>query len=142
MDKAPKATDIRHDENGGENLDPTPMQPPLGYRRAPTLSEQIRQQVIAAKLDEWSMTPETEEEADDFVVGDDYEPISKHENDHIPTIAVLKERAMAINKEIEKQNLVAMKKKLADEYRLKYGKEPPQAAPPSPEPTPENPPPE
>jgi len=103
---APKRAPDRHDENGGEIGDPTPMQPPLGYKRTPTLSEQIAQQVRIQTLKnlEDSFEPETDEEADDFEVGDDYEPLSKYENDHVPTLKVLKERAKAIQEAIRKKN--------------------------------------
>lgn len=103
--REPKQAPLRHDEFGQEILDPQPMQPPLGYKKGLSLSEQIRQQVRLAQLDlEDSDITETDEEADDFEVGDDYEPLSKHENDHIPSVKELKKRAAAINAEIRKRN--------------------------------------
>lgn len=102
----PKRAPDKHDENGGEILDPTPMQPPLGYQRSLSLSEQIAQQVRIAhlKILEDSAIEETEDEADDFEVGDDYEPLSKYENDHMPTLASLKKKAAEINAAIKKRN--------------------------------------
>lgn len=97
----------KHDDNGFEIMDPVPMEPPLGYRKSPTLSEQIAQQVRQMKLEllrGGDDQPETEEEADDFVVGDDFEPLSPHENDHIPSIKVLKARAKEINEQIKEAN--------------------------------------
>lgn len=101
-----KKSPLRHNKLGQEELDPTPMQPPLGYKRTPTLSEQIQQQVRQMKLDLLNNESigETDEEADDFEVGDDFEPLSQYENDHIPPIAVLKARVKEINGLIEQAN--------------------------------------
>lgn len=102
----PKRSPDKHDENGGEICDPTPMQPPLGYRKTLSLSEQIVQQVRIAQLKilEDNMVHETDDEADDFEVGDDFEPLSKHENDHMPTLANLKKKAAEIQAAIRKRN--------------------------------------
>lgn len=98
--------EARHDAAGGELLDPTPMQPPLGYKRSLSLSEQIAQQVRIAhlKILEDSALEETEEDADDFVTPEDYEPLSPYENDHMPTLANLKKKAQEINTAIKKRN--------------------------------------
>lgn len=103
--KAEKRSPERHDENGGEVLDPTPMQPPLGYKRTLSLSEQIAQQVRIANLKilQDMALDETEDEADDFEIGDDYEPLSKYENDHMPTLGNLKKKALEINNAIKKR---------------------------------------
>lgn len=125
----------KHDDEGGELGDPTPLEPPLGHRRSLSLTEQIAQQVRIAQLKilEDRMTPETEDEADDFDVGDDYEPLSKHENDHMPTLANLKKRAKEINDAIEKHNLARKidehKKRLADKAPKKEGREAPPTEP-------------
>ena len=65
--------DNRFDENGREVLNPTPMQPPLGYKKTPSLAEQIRQQIMTFRSFE-DNDPETEEEADDFKIEDDPQP--------------------------------------------------------------------
>lgn len=120
--REPKLAPERHDEFGQEILDPTPMQPPLGYKKTPSLSEQILQQVRMAKLmDENEDLDETEEEADDFEIGDDYEPLSQYENDHIPKIAVLKEQARKINTAIKK----AQNEKAIADYKAKQKAEAP-----------------
>jgi len=105
-DDGAKKSPMRHDKTGGELLDPTPMQPPLGYKRTPTLSEQIRIQVHQMKLDMLTGVDleETDDEADDFEIGEDFEPTSPHENDHIPPIAVLKARVKEYNLMIEEAN--------------------------------------
>jgi len=100
-----KLAPSRHTPEGHEQLDPKPMQPPLGYKKAPSLSEQIRQQVLAAKLAELDHLEETEEEADDFDVDDDLGPYSPHENEGMPTIKELKARVEEINAEIKRQNI-------------------------------------
>lgn len=102
----PKKAPEKHDENGGEILDPTPMQPPLGYKKSLSLSEQIAQQVRIAQLKilEDNMVHETEEDADDFEVGEDFEPLSQYENEHMPTLANLKKKAAEINAAIKKRN--------------------------------------
>jgi len=107
--RAEKLSPQRHNEKGEEILDPTPMQPPLGYKKSLSLSEQIAQQVrisLIKRLED-EMEPETDEEADDFVVGDDYEPLSKYENDHVPTIGELKKKAKQIQDAIRKKNAEA-----------------------------------
>lgn len=76
----------RFTEHGEEVLNPVPMQPPLGYKPAPSLADQIRQQVVAAKRLAELEVQETEEEADDFEIEDDPQPVSRWENDMIPSI--------------------------------------------------------
>lgn len=130
--KADKLAPQRHNENGEEILDPTPMQPPLGYKKTLSLHEQIAQQVRLAKmqlLDDVNLE-ETDEEADDFDIGDDFEPVSPHENDHIPSVKKMKAAAAALNKKIkEAQNAKA----IAD-YKKANTPAPPLAPPADPEP--------
>lgn len=62
------------DENGREVLDGTPLSPPVGYMRQPSLAEQIRNSVRDYKLMQKLAGDddiETFEEADDFDVDDD-----------------------------------------------------------------------
>lgn len=68
---------------GAEVPDPTPMQPPVGYKRQPSLADQIRQMVISERLAQEAAEAgaETFDEADDFDVGDDYDPSSPYEMD-------------------------------------------------------------
>lgn len=78
-----------HDERGREIPDPTPIAPPVGYRKQPSLHEQVREALLAEKLrmayEEGKM--ETFEEADDFDVGDDFDPTSPYEADFDPMSA-------------------------------------------------------
>lgn len=131
----PGLAEKRHNANGEEILDRYPMEPPLGYKRTLSLAEQIAQQVRIQKamaLDDVNLQ-ETEEEADDFEVGEDYEPLSPYENDHIPKIAELKKRAAAINAAIRK----AQNDKAIEDYKKAHGglsPTPPVAADPPTEP--------
>lgn len=82
-----------HDEKGHEIPDPTPMEPAIGHRPGPTLREQIRAMVLEASREAESAGYESLEEADDFDVGDDYEPESPYELDaDLPAVAELKRR--------------------------------------------------
>lgn len=99
MEDVYKTTDKtnRFDENGHEILNPTPMQPPLGYKPTLSLAEQIRLQVRQLKNLE-DMEPESEEEADDFDVDDDPQPVSRWENDMIPSIKEVRIRARELER--------------------------------------------
>lgn len=77
----PSMAERVHDEQGHEIPDPVPMEPPLGYRRTPSLAEQIRMHIRSEALRRAAEEAgyETFEEADDFDVGDDYDPTSPYE---------------------------------------------------------------
>lgn len=71
---------------GKEFPNPIPLEPPIGFVPMKPLHEQIRDAVVR----EMSARAEAEgfesaEEADDFDVGDDFEPHSPWENDFEPT---------------------------------------------------------
>lgn len=131
-----KRSQEKHTAEGFEITDPTPMQPPLGYKRSLSLSEQIAQQVRIAQLKilEDSAIGETEDEADDFEIGDDFEPLSPYENDHMPTLANLKKRAKEINDAIEARKLeIAInqhKEKIAKHNEKKEAASPPPSSDP------------
>lgn len=131
-----KRSEEKHTPEGFEITDPTPMQPPLGYKKSLSLAEQIAQQVRIHQLRllEDAALDETEEEADDFEVGEDFEPLSAHENDHMPTLANLKKKAAEINAAIEKRKLeVAInqhKEKIAKHKEKQEARDaPPEPAP-------------
>lgn len=71
----------RYDDKGLYYPDPTPIAPPVGYVRSPTIAEQIRSMVRSEQLRRHADTQglDTFEEADDFDVGDDYDPRSPWE---------------------------------------------------------------
>lgn len=86
------------DEKGREILDGTPMQPPVGYKRQPSLAEQIREMVRSERLAQELAAAghETFEEADDFDVDDEYDPSSPWEQHFDPTpISELRSRLAA-----------------------------------------------
>lgn len=76
----------RQNDAGREVLDPTPMAPPVGYKAAPSLADQIREMVRSERLarDLAEQGIETFEEADDFDVGDDYDPRTPFEETFDP----------------------------------------------------------
>lgn len=69
------------DQNGHEVLDPAPMYPTVGFQDPPTLEQQIKMLLQQERVREALEAEgfETPEEADDFEVGDDFEPFSFHE---------------------------------------------------------------
>lgn len=100
MEDVFKTTDRhnRFNDKGEEILNPTPMQPPLGYNRAPSLAEQIRLQVRQLKhLDDDE--PESMEEADDFEIEDDPQPESRWENDMVPSIKEIANRGRLLERQ-------------------------------------------
>lgn len=102
MEDVYKTTDItnRHNENGEEILNPTPMQPPVGYKPQPSLIETIREQVRQHHLLLADQEIDTEEEADDFDIEDDApDPHSKWENDNIPSLREARQRLSLLEEE-------------------------------------------
>lgn len=87
----------RLNERGQEVLDSTPMQPPVGYKKSPSISDQIAQAVRSQRLAEEAAAAgfETFEEADDFDVGDDFDPETPFENEFDVPVKELKRRAKA-----------------------------------------------
>lgn len=63
-----------------EPVDSKPMAIPVGFRRPPTLQEQV-QRLIRNEASRYALENgmESFEDADDFEVGDDFEPNSPHE---------------------------------------------------------------
>lgn len=76
------------DTHGHEIPDPTPVEPPIGYVKQPSLAEQIRQAILSDRLKREAEEAglETFEEADDFNVGDDYDPSSPYEETFEPVV--------------------------------------------------------
>lgn len=111
----PATGEIR--DPGREYPDPTPVAKPVGWKPPHNLQETIRRFV----RDEMSRLArgqemETFEEADDFDVGDDYDPKSPHELDEeadsLPTWKEDKQREAA---------LLDAEKKIADRYASQEG---------------------
>lgn len=85
------------DPQGREIVSPLPMDPPIGYSRSEPLALQIRRMVMSEhlRIAAEQAGVETFEEADDFEVGDDYEPSSPWENDYDPPISELTQAGLA-----------------------------------------------
>jgi len=69
------------DEAGRELPNPIPLSPPVGYKKAPSIADQMRAMIRQASYEASQMGAETEEEANDFDVGEDMEPHSPWEHD-------------------------------------------------------------
>lgn len=85
----PSAADTYLDARGREKPDPTPIAPPIGYKRQPSLAEQIRNMVRSERLamEAQAAGYETFEEADDFDTGEDLDPRSPYEVEFDPPLA-------------------------------------------------------
>lgn len=66
-------------ERGAEFPDPTPMSPPIGYKKQPSIWQQQKELIRRIRLEEHDRGMETFEEADDFEVDDDFEPSTPFE---------------------------------------------------------------
>lgn len=68
-------------KDGLEYPDPTPVAPPIGFIKQPTLAETMRAMILGEALKRHARESgaETFEEADDFDVGDDFDPTSPYE---------------------------------------------------------------
>lgn len=82
---------VRIDAAGREIPDPVPCAPPVGYEAPSSLIEMVRNAVRSEMIRDRaaSMGKESFEDADDFEVGDDYDPSSPYENDFDPEIKTL-----------------------------------------------------
>jgi len=72
--------------DGREIVSNVPMAPPLGWKKQPSMIDHIRNLVRSERLRQEveSAGFETPEEADDFDVGDDYDPSSPYEHNFDP----------------------------------------------------------
>lgn len=80
---------------GAEQPDPTPMSPPIGYNRQPTMIEHIRNMVRSEELRRAAAAAgaETFDEADDFDVEDDPFPVSSFEaQDDLEPVSSLRDK--------------------------------------------------
>lgn len=72
------------DDTGGEILDSTPMQPPLGFQKTPSMFDVMRKMIADRERELAQAGYETAEEADDFDVDDDFDPSSPYEHNFDP----------------------------------------------------------
>lgn len=89
MTRAPRSRDNKLSPSRRELPDPTPIAPPIGFVRQPSLTEQIRSMVRSEQLRHAADAAGAEsfEEADDFDVGDDFDPRSPYENEFDPPLS-------------------------------------------------------
>lgn len=87
----------KFNEKGEELMDPTPMALPVGYKRPPSIQEQIARYIRQSEMLAKQNGQETFEEADDFDVGDDFDPYSPYEEnfDHVQNFEQLKQATRA-----------------------------------------------
>lgn len=76
----------RLNEAGQELPDPTPIAPPVGYIKQPSLSQLIREMVVREhqRLKSQGEDYESPDEAEDFDVDDDFDPSSPWEENFDP----------------------------------------------------------
>lgn len=94
-------------KNETEKPDPRPKEMPVGFKRPPTLQEQVQRLVRSEQLRMYAeqTDQETFEEAEDFNVGDDYDPQSPWEEQF--------EGQFEHEKELEVKRAAAIKKQKA-----------------------------
>lgn len=76
-------------QDGSPVLDPTPIAPPIGYKKTPSMVEIVRDMVRGERLRQEALAAghETFEDSEDFDVGDDPELLrSPYENDFDPPL--------------------------------------------------------
>lgn len=66
-------------QNGGEVCCPVPVAPPIGFSEGPSLMDQVRNLVLREIALQEDLVVDTAEEAEDFDVGDGFEPFTRHE---------------------------------------------------------------
>lgn len=108
---------------GAEVPDPVPMAPPVGYVKQPSMFEHMRE-MIRRELSQAAAESGVEsfEDADDFEVGDDYDPRSPYEEEFEGVsvrelderIAELRRRAEVRNSELARMQAARTQKALAE----------------------------
>lgn len=84
--RAPTEQDLTLDDHGRELLSPLPLEPPLGHIKQKTLAETMREMIRSEALKQVALAAgaETFDEANDFEIGDDYDPFSPWEEQYEP----------------------------------------------------------
>lgn len=88
---------------GAEIPDSTPMAPPVGWFKQPSMVDHIREMVRGEhlRMAAEKAGAETFEEADDFDIPDDIYPASAHEVGDLEPVSFLKERKSVSEREAE-----------------------------------------
>lgn len=92
---------VKLNETGGELLDSTPMAPPIGFTRQPSMFDIMRKMIADREIELAQQGYETPEEADDFDVGEDFDPSSPYEHDFDPPAPSPKVPSAALSKAAE-----------------------------------------
>lgn len=81
-----KKAHLKYDEQGREMMDPTPIAPPIGYKKSPSITEQIRSMITSERLRQEAAAQgyESFEESDDFDMPEDPDPKSPYEEQFEP----------------------------------------------------------
>lgn len=95
-----------------EILDPTPLALPAGMKKPESLHDQIRRLIKSERLQQALSAQgyETEEEANDFDVGDDYDPSTPYEEQFHGEFDQISEAVKAERKLAEKKRNAPPKK--------------------------------
>lgn len=120
------------DKNGNLIMDPTPIAPPIGYKKHPSMVEIVRDMVKSERLAQEALASghETFEEAEDFEIDDEPEQLrSKWENDFEPS---LKELTKAGEAELKKKGPKAPPPADGPPIAPKEPEDPPADGPPTP----------
>lgn len=94
--------------DGSPKLDPTPMAPPIGYKKHPSMVEIVRDMVRSERLAQEARQAGAEsfEDAEDFDVSDDPELLrSPYENLHDPSLRDLIDAGASAKNAREKSGL-------------------------------------
>jgi len=103
------------DVNGHEVPDPTPMSIPSGFKRPPTLAEQVARLVRSNEFMASLGEAETFEESEDFEVGDDFDPNTPFEEFFDPSLG----RHVTPAEILQNEQIY---RRLADEYAARNAK--------------------
>lgn len=105
------------DSEGREVLDDTPVAIPVGFKRPPTLQEQIARAVRSEHFKNLmeAADMETFEEADDFDVGEDFDPMTPYEMEFDPDLGKEITHAEKVHLDRQRDQFDAhMKQKMAE----------------------------
>lgn len=128
-----KAGQKKFNERGEEILDSTPMAVPVGFKRPPTLQEQIaravRSEQFRAQMESLGM--ETFAEADDFDVGEDFDPKTPYEMEFDPDLGkeITHEMKQHLDRERAQFDQFVKEKQAEIKRRPKVKEEPKKRAP-------------
>jgi len=108
-------------EIGKEFPNPTPIAPPIGWVPAEPIHEQIARMVMRGVQEQLSRERgeelESAEEADDFEIGDDYDPSAPYEHDFEPQAPwpasrAVRELEQAIAEERNRTRIASLRQEL------------------------------